>query len=166
MNVLLKVVGHSDRNVSLKILALLKPLSIHVGITPETAGIWLNYLNSENEDLAIRFSRHIQYLVRVLIVANSPNVFCLHNSTKVSNTFIEHAGAISFKFFSLLKVRPGPDKSYLPLVLESLISSLKEAVDIAAGESSPTYKEAVCRALVSLVEFHFQSFNVEPFTNI
>ena len=44
-------------------LCLVKPLSVHVGVDPATAGLWLNYLNGQNEELALGFSEHIQHLV-------------------------------------------------------------------------------------------------------
>ena len=49
--------------VSLAVLRLLKPLSIHFGISAPSAEIWLNCLDEKNEELALAFSWHIQYLV-------------------------------------------------------------------------------------------------------
>jgi hypothetical protein len=91
VQVLLKLVGHQDSKVgkyvykvalassffvncvnfvklkwfqvSLAILSLVKPLSVHVGVDLPTAGLWLNYLNGQSEELALRFSEHIPHLV-------------------------------------------------------------------------------------------------------
>ena len=52
--------------VSLAVLRLLKPLSIHFGISAPSAEIWLNCLDEKNEELAMAFSWHIQFLVIVI----------------------------------------------------------------------------------------------------
>ena len=44
-------------------LSLVKPMSVHVGIDVPSAGLWLNYLNGDNEQLAIRFAAKIHNLV-------------------------------------------------------------------------------------------------------
>jgi hypothetical protein len=44
-------------------LSLLKPMSVHVGIDLPSTGLWMNYLNGEDKQLAIRFAAKIHNLV-------------------------------------------------------------------------------------------------------
>ncbi len=41
-------------------------MSVHVGINDVSAGLWLNYLNSDNDDIVDEFAGLIQHLVQKL----------------------------------------------------------------------------------------------------
>jgi hypothetical protein len=48
-------------------LSLLKPMSVHVGIDLPSTGLWMNYLNGEDKQLAIRFAAKIHNLVSLYL---------------------------------------------------------------------------------------------------
>ena len=65
LEIFLKLLGHSDPKVNSSMLSLLKPMSVHVGVDQASAGLWLNYLNSDNDDIVAEFSQHVHNLVGV-----------------------------------------------------------------------------------------------------
>jgi len=49
--------------INLSLLSLLKSMAVHVGVDEASAGLWLNNLSSDNEEIVTGFAEQIHHLV-------------------------------------------------------------------------------------------------------